>query len=563
MAKKNNPSKLGEILKKITKKSIQDEAIKERAKSYDVRKIFEQMELDLISSMHRAFYFHQSEQAKEGFEWEQWQLTKLREMEKYRKRNKDIVDSYSKPIQQAIDRELRGNYSKGQNRFKTFLDKVKGFFGWKSKSHSSIEFPEDVQEIQTVREYIHKELGRPGAVPQETNFFGVNDKKLEALIKTVNEDLNKAQYSVLRKMDDVYRQTIFKSHMYLQNGVKTLPQAIDMATKDFLAKGIDSITYKNGARVNIASYAEMCLRTANHRATLLGEGKKRDEYGIHTVVVSAHANTCPKCEPWQGKVLIDDVFSHGTKLEEDYPLLSEAVTAGLLHPNCRHSITTFFPGITNLPKVPDGKEAIKLYEAEQKQRYLERQIRKWKRIEAGTVDLESQQMAHRKVKELSKALKEHLEKYNQLRRNYKREEVQGINGKSLKNHEEALRSRYESAKIEEKRKFVKSDNQPKNIHIGKQGKHILGHNNYISGRSYLTISIEEVEELIKKYAGTGKFELQRNGEVKNKELIECNKNIGVNINNETGELTETNRFYIHYSKDGVHIVPTLKGVEKK
>ena len=425
MAKKNNPSKLGEILKKITKKSIQDNVAKERAKSYDIRKIFEQMELDLISSMHRAFYFHQSEQAKEGFEWEQWQLTKLREMEKYRKRNKDIVDSYSKPIQQAIDRELRGNYSKGQNRFKTFLDKVKGFFGWKSKSHSSIEFPEDIQEVQTVREYIHKELGRPGAVPKETNFFGVNDKKLEALIETVNKDLNKAQYSVLRKMDDVYRQTIFKSHMYLQNGVKTLPQAIDMATKDFLAKGIDSITYKNGARVNIASYAEMCLRTANHRATLLGEGKKRDEYGIHTVVVSAHANTCPKCEPWQGKVLIDDVFSHGTKLDGDYPLLSEAITAGLLHPNCRHSITTFFPGITNLPKVPDGKEAIKLYEAEQKQRYLERQIRKWKRIESGSVDARNVNNASNKVKYFKSELRKLLEDKKLLKRNYNREQPVG------------------------------------------------------------------------------------------------------------------------------------------
>lgn len=425
MAKKNNPSKLGEILNKITKKSIQDNAAKERAKSYDIRKIFEQMELDLISSMHRAFYFHQSEQAKEGFEWEQWQLTKLREMEKYRKRNKDIVDSYSKPIQEAIDRELRGNYSKGQNRFKTFLDKVKGFFGWKSKSHSSIEFPEDIQEVQTVREYIHKELGRPGAVPQETNFFGVNDKKLEALIKTVNEDLNKAQYSVLRKMDDVYRQTIFKSHMYLQNGVKTLPQAIDMATKDFLAKGIDSITYKNGARVNIASYAEMCLRTANHRATLLGEGKKRDEYGIYTVVVSAHANTCKMCEPWQGKVLIDDVFSHGTKLDGDYPLLSEAIASGLLHPNCRHSITTFFPGITNLPKVPDGKEAIKLYEAEQKQRYLERQIRKWKRIESGSVDARNVNNASNKVKYFKSELRKLLEDKKLLKRNYNREQPVG------------------------------------------------------------------------------------------------------------------------------------------
>ena len=444
MAKKNNPSKLGEILKKITKKSIQDEAIKERAKSYDIRKIFEQMELDLISSMHRAFYFHQSEQAKEGFEWEQWQLTKLREMEKYRKRNKDIVDSYSKPIQQAIDRELRGNYSKGQNRFKTFLDKVKGFFGWKSKSHSSIEFPEDIQEVQTVREYIHKELGRPGAVPKETNFFGVNDKKLEALIETVNKDLNKAQYSVLRKMDDVYRQTIFKSHMYLQNGVKTLPQAIDMATKDFLAKGIDSITYKNGARVNIASYAEMCLRTANHRATLLGEGKKRDEYGIHTVVVSAHANTCPKCEPWQGKVLIDDVFSHGTKLDGDYPLLSEAVTAGLLHPNCRHSITTFFPGITNLPKVPDGKEAIKLYEAEQKQRYLERQIRKWKRIGTGSVDEENKIKAANNVRKLQNRLKQHIKDNNELRINNSRTEIKEFNPKV---HKEYLKKYDERVKI--------------------------------------------------------------------------------------------------------------------
>ena len=101
---------LADILRGITENKIKENAKKERDKSYDIRSIFEQMELDLISSMHRAFYFHQSEQAKEGFEWEQWQLTKLREMEKYRKRNKDIVDSYSKPIQQAIDRELRGNY---------------------------------------------------------------------------------------------------------------------------------------------------------------------------------------------------------------------------------------------------------------------------------------------------------------------------------------------------------------------------------------------------------------------------------------------------------------------
>lgn len=560
MDKKNNPSKLGEILKKITKKSIQDNAAKERMKSYDIRRIFEQMELDLISSMHKAFYFHQNEQAKEGFEWEQWQLTKLRAMERYRKRNKKIVGKYNKPIQEAIDRELKGNFTKGENIVTRFIDKLKQFFKRKRKDYQTIGFPQDI-DTSTLRGYIAKELGSPGLVPKETNFFGVNDKKLEALIQTVNKDLNKAQYSVLRKMDDVYRQTIFKSHMYLQNGAKTLNQAIDMATKDFLDKGINSIEYKDGKRVNISSYVEMCLRTASHRATLLGEGKKRDEYGLHLVVVSAHGNTCPMCEPWQGKILIDDVFSHPSKeyIEEykgKYKLLSEAVEAGLLHPNCRHTLTTYFPGITKLPVIPEGKEAVKVYEEEQKQRALERDIRKWKRIEAGTLDLDSQQKAHKKVKELEGSLRSHLENNAKLRRNYNREEPgQGITNKTLKVHEERLKEAYKDSKIEEHKEFIKSDEQPKTIEVGKQGKHILGHNNYIEGRSYLTISLEEAQELVNKYAGTGILELDSKGNWKNREVIETDKEIGVNVSIIDGSETKTNSFKIHYSKKGTHIVP--------
>lgn len=563
MAKKNKPSKLGEIIKNVNKQSINDNAANERQKSYDIRKIFEQMELDLISSMRRAFYFHQNEQEKEGFEWEQWQLSKLRAMEQYRARNRKIVGKYNKPVQDAINKELKGNFSKGENVVARFIDKVKQVLRWRSREHKSIEFPADI-DASTLKGHIAKELGSPGVIPEEKNFFGVNEKKLEALIKTVNNDLNKAQYSVLRKMDDVYRQTIFKSHMYLQNGAKTLNQAIDMATKDFLDKGINSIEYKNGARVNIASYAEMCLRTASHRATLLGGGKKRDEYGIHLIVVSAHGNTCKMCEPWQGMILIDDIFSHPSKeyIEENkkkYKLLSEAVESGLLHPNCRHTLTTYFPGITRLPVVPDGKEAIKIYEAEQKQRALERAIRKAKREEAGTLDLDSQQKARKKVKDLEKTLREHLDNNKALRRNYNREEPgQGITNKSLKVHEESLKEAYNNSKIEETRKFIKSSEQPKKIAVGSQGKHILGHNNYTKGRSYLTISLEEAQELVNKYAGTGDIKLNRKNEWDKKEIIEVDNSIGVSINNETGIETPTNKFKIHYSNKGTHIVPTLK-----
>ena len=375
------------------------------------------MELDLISSMHRTFYFHKREEAKEGFSWEQWQKSKLRSIEKYRKRNKKIVNSYSKPIQETINRELKGGFKKS---IKNISNRVKKFFG--------ISIPEDISEEQKIKEYIKVNTGQKIEVPTDEAFFGINEKKLDALQKAVEKDLKKAQHSVLRKMDDVYRQTIYKSQVYMQAGAVTLNKAIDMATKDFLKQGINSIKYADGKNVNIASYAEMCLRTANHRAKLLGEGSKRDEWGVHLVVVSAHANTCPMCEPWQGKVLIDDVFSHPSKeyietYRKKYKLLSEAIKTGLMHPNCRHNLVTYFEGITTLPKVPDGKEAIETYKAEQKQRAYERAIRKQKRIVEGTCDESNKQHEEIKLKALEKSLREHLKKHSELRRNYEREKV--------------------------------------------------------------------------------------------------------------------------------------------
>lgn len=417
MTKKNKIKSIKDILKGITKKTIKENFKREAEKSYDIGKIFEQMELDLISSMHRAFYFHKREEIKEGFKFEQWQLTKLRELEKYRKRNKDIVDSYTPVIQATIERELRDNFTKGQDRVNT-LNKVKSFF---KPKEATIQFPDDISNRQTIKEYLNKDT----PAPMETDFFGVNEKKLESLIKSVKNDINNAQYSVLRKMDDVYRQTIFKTQFYMQSGTKTLYQAIDMATKDFLDKGINSITYTNGKRVNIASYAEMCLRTASHRATLLGEGKKRNEYGIYTVVVSAHANTCKMCAPWQGQVLIDDVFSNLNidyiSKNSKYKLLSEAIDKGLLHPNCRHTLATYLEGITKLPTVPNTEEAIETYKAEQRQRAYERAIRKQKRIVEGTLDEDTKKAEIAKLRRIQKDLSEHLSKHTELRRNYNRE----------------------------------------------------------------------------------------------------------------------------------------------
>ena len=140
---------------------------------------------------------------------------------------------------------------------------------------------------------------------------------------------------------------------------------------------------------------DIALRTANKRANLMGNANKREEYGIHTVKVSSHNSACPMCIQWQGKVYIDDVYGAGTKEESKasgYPLLSEAVKGGMFHPNCKNGCSTYYEGINQPPKEPTKEEVEEMtrrYNLEQRQRECERNIRKYKRLENGSIDADN------------------------------------------------------------------------------------------------------------------------------------------------------------------------------
>ncbi len=529
---------------------------------YDINAIFEEMIMGLIASLKRNFQRHKEDEMEEGFRWEMWQMAKLRAINAYRNRNKKIIENALNEAEKIVDEVLQESYEKGERMslplWYSFVNLIlKPFKKEIVRVEGDIKLPVDFEPKVPGQNIPHHLL--PQAPPEES-FFKVNEKKLGALQQSVKNDLRKAQFAVLRKMDDVYRQVIYKAEVNMAAGAKTLNQAIDMATKEFLSKGINTIQYADGRMVDIASYAETALRTASQRATFLGEGKKRDEWGIYTVVMSTHDNCSPWCLPYQGKVMIDDVYTSIPKeraqqlsKQMGYPLLSTAMSNGAFHPNCRHTLSTFFPGVSKLPPKTDSKKALANYKAEQKQRFYERQIRKYKRLEAGSLDEENQAKYSAKVKEWQEKLKAHLEENPQLRRDYIREKVEG--GLTSKERNEILKQAAEREKIEEIRRYIKSDKQPKNLHMGRQGKHIKGHSNYIPGRSYITISPEEVQELINKYAGTGEIRFTKKGEWDKKEIIISDKIIGVVVNKNTGEEVLTTGFKIHYSKKGVHIVP--------
>lgn len=98
---------------------------------------------------------------------------------------------------------------------------------------------------------------------------------------------------------------------------------------------------------------------------------------------------------------------------------------------------------------------------------------------------------------------------------------------------------------------------------GQQGKHILGHNNYLEGRSYIVdASMKDIQECIKKHAGNGTINRYRNGDWDNTESIVYNSIVGYVLSIDKTWIA-TNKFKIHYSKEkGTHMVPTLKGVKK-
>lgn len=335
---------------------------------YDIAEAFQIIEEEMIASMSRNLKRHLKTEQEEGMNYSMWQAEQLAALNNFRKNNQKAFKGYFSTINSQVETILKMAHQSGAMDQETrILNAIKK--GWK------------VSDL-------------PTSDALQGAFFKINERKLNALIEATVKDMAKAETAMLRMADDEYRKTIFNAEVYYNSGAGTLSQCVDMATKDFLSKGISCIEYANGARVGIDSYASMALRTAQTRAYLQGESVKRDEWGVSTVIVNKRGVACPRCLKWVGRVYYDDVWgSTPVPTPAKYPLLSEAIEGGLYHPNCRDIHTTYFEGI-NTPPEPMTKEqkeeAARVYDLEQEQRYNERQIRKYKRLTQGSVDPENQ-----------------------------------------------------------------------------------------------------------------------------------------------------------------------------
>lgn len=333
---------------------------------YNIKEIFEEIENELILSMKRTLWSHKADEKVKGFKWPQWQAMKIKQMEEFRKSNKEIFKKYNKQINFLTRIQMKKQFREGASRTNKKAIKV----GIIKKSDSQLS----------------------------GSFFGLNDRKIKALMNSVDNDLNDVRTATLRMANDQYRQIIYKAEVYAGTGAKTVKQAIDMASQEFLLRGFNCIEYSNGSRHNIADYCDMAIRTANKRANLMGEGEMRKKLGNPLVYISKHGGACDKCTPWQGRVYIDDVWSGGKKEDGKYPLLSTAIEGGLFHPRCQHGSSTYYEGINDEPK--EVTQAINNEHEEEYTQALQRQKRQYERLALGSLLPENALGYQNKVNEL-------------------------------------------------------------------------------------------------------------------------------------------------------------------
>lgn len=311
---------------------------------YDIAKLYQEMELELIASLKRNLLRHELKEIEENMEYPQWQALKLRDIQRIKRENQDIIGKYTSNIPKDVKKIIKEEYKQGKKEaIALFNDANRG----KKRLNES--------------------------------FFKTNNKKVKAMIDEINGTFKEAEKAIFRMTNDVYRKTIFKAGFYLSHGAVNLKQAINIAMKDFAKRGINCIEYKDGRRINIADYARMAVRTASQRSRLMAEGDFRKRLKRTLVKITKHGTSCKYCKVYEQQILVDDVYSGGVP-DGKHELLSSAMSKGLFHPNCRHKAPTYYEELDELKYEQMAKSATAKEEEERKKDLFSQKEQRKRRV---------------------------------------------------------------------------------------------------------------------------------------------------------------------------------------
>ena len=388
---------------------------------------------------------------------------------------------------------------------------------------------------------------------------------------------------------EAYRDCLDYAYMQVMTGAVDHNTAIKNATRRLTEGGLQFVDYASGVRCHADVAARRAVLTGLSQMTGKVSEHNAAELGTDIVEVDAHAGARPDHAEWQGKW-----YSLSGKSKK-YPSL-KAVTGygtvtGLKGANCRHD---FYPVIEGISEPSYTEEELKnidpppfeyngktytYYEATQRQRAMERSMRKTKReILAADATDDKDRFTEKSV--LLRRQKEEYGRFSKAAGLSVRNERAQVGGFG---HSQASRSAAEykkmltlgngdatiGLKVNSFRNALASGsvntsvdtkNQPKHVN-GKvwknQVKQAVQSGGKVTPRSILAKGLDP-QDLINRYAGTGDhYEFRGNNKYPD-EFITLPFEAGRTYNKKTGKYEATNRVQIKYDENkGAHIFPVL------
>ena len=387
---------------------------------------------------------------------------------------------------------------------------------------------------------------------------------------------------------ETYRDCLDYAFTQVETGAVDYITAVRNATKRLTESGLQFVDYSSG----VVNHADVAVR----RAVLTGISQVTGKIAEHNaaeletdiVEVTAHAGARPDHAEWQGKW-----YSLSGKSKK-YRSLADATgygrVDGLKGANCRHDFYPVIEGVdepmytaeelANIDPPPftdkNGK-TYTYYEATQRQRAMERAIRKTKReILAADNSGDSDMFTAKSV-----LLRRQREEYNRfsnaagLLTQNERNQVVGFGRSEARRSTAAYKkiltlgngdvtiglkiNSFRNALADGKvNTAVDTKNQPKHI-AGKawknQVKQAVQSGGKITPRSVLAKGLDP-QDLINKYSGKGDGYNFRPNQKYPDEFITLPFVVGRTFDSSTGRYIETHRLQIKYNENkGAHIFP--------
>lgn len=331
----------------------------------------------------------------------EWRIKMLAEMGKVNKDTARIIASKVGKVPKEVESVVQASIDKVLSEYGLEMKgKIEESTAAALKNYDLQAVKDKYNQVNTVMQYKAKQAYVNG-------------------INSVADKLLKKKQKALENSQE-YLDILNKNAMATVLGEKSRTEAIRETIAEMSKKGIPAFVDKTGREWSPEAYVDMDIRNTAKNAALAAEFASLDELGQDIILVTSHSGARPLCEPYQGKFYSisgkSGTITDAKGKTYNYTPLSGTSfgeAAGLFGINCGHRMRGVSDGtFINREKAFDGEETSEEYRKVQRQRELERAVRK-KKTEANMYEAAGDENAARDSRRLAKDEDRKLREYCQ------------------------------------------------------------------------------------------------------------------------------------------------------